>query len=163
MNKIIISLVVLSLLSCDKQDNFKPEALSQELVSLKGDTTTFGEVLERHKGKPILIDIWASWCPDCLKGMPKVHELIKQYDLVYIFLSYDKNETEWKAGIEKYKTQGENFLIKSEWKNGKFREYLDINWIPRYIVVGEKSEILLYNAIEADDPKLIEVIKHFKK
>jgi len=121
----MIFLVVFTLFSCKEQERFKYEALSQELVSLNGEATTFGKVLERYKGKPILIDVWASWCPDCIKGMPKVHKLQEEYDLVYVFLSYDKNETEWKAGIEKHNAQGENFLISSAWKGGKFREYLD--------------------------------------
>jgi len=159
----MILLVAFFSFGCEEQANFKPEALSQELISLNGEAITFGKVLERYKEKPILIDVWASWCSDCIKGMPKVHQLQKEYDLVYMFLSYDKNETEWKAGIEKYNVQGENFLIQSAWKGGKFREYLDISWIPRYIVVAENGKIALYNVIEADDPKLIEVIKTFKK
>jgi len=163
MKKVVLILAIVTLYNCKKQENFKTESLSQELLSLKGDTITFGQILERYKGKPILIDIWASWCPDCIKGMPKVHRLQQEYQLCYIFLSYDKNEKDWKKGIEKYKVDGENFLINSDWKTGKFKEFLDINWIPRYIVVGKNSEILLYDVIEADDPNLLKAIKPYRK
>jgi len=163
MKKIISILAIIILFGCKKQETFNEEAFSQELLSLEGDTITFGQILERYKGKPILIDIWASWCPDCIKGMPKVHKLQQEYNLIYLFLSYDKNEKDWKKGIEKHKANGENFLIHSDWKTGKFKEFLDINWIPRYIVVGENNEILLYDVIEADDPNLLKVIKPYRK
>jgi len=163
MKKILSILVIIVLFGCKKQENFKSEVLSQELLSVEADTVTFGQILERYKGKPILIDIWASWCPDCIKGMPKVHKLQQEYELTYIFLSYDKNQKDWKNGVEKYKAYGENFLINSDWKTGKFKEFLDINWIPRYMVIGENSEILLYDAIEADDPNLLKVIKSYRK
>jgi len=163
MKKVVAILMLVILYSCKKQETFKEETLSQELLSLEGETITFDQILERYKGKSILIDIWASWCPDCIKGMPKVHKLQEKYELVYLFLSYDKSEKDWKAGIEKYNANGENFLIHSDWKSGKFKEFLDISWIPRYIVVGENSEILLYDVIEADDPNLLKVIKPFLK
>ena len=31
--------------------------------------------LADHKGKYILLDFWASWCPDCRKDIPKVKEM----------------------------------------------------------------------------------------
>ncbi len=185
MKKTILSLIIItSLIACkqeqakntenlseetvmvedkNSENNFKKEALNQKLKSTDGNSITFGEALAQHKGKPILVDIWASWCPDCIKGMPKLHELQKQYDLVYMFLSYDKTEQDWKAGIQKYNTFGENFLIQSDWKTGEFRKAIDLDWIPRYILVDQNGEIAHYRAIKADDQELINTIKELIK
>lgn len=146
------------------ENQFRQEALSQELLSIDRNVVTFDDVLNRHKGKPILIDVWASWCPDCIEGMPKVHDLQNQFkDVIYLFLSYDKTEESWKNGIEKYKTIGENFLIHSDWKGGEFRKAIDLDWIPRYILIDQNGKIAHYRAIEADDQELITKIKELTK
>lgn len=177
MKKMFFILVIcLSFLACKQESNqttennvmtedntpensFRAEALTQKLKSFKGHSTTFGEALSQYKGKLILVDVWASWCPDCIKGMPKLHELQKQFDLVYMFLSYDKTEEDWKAGIQKYQVNGEHFLIESDWKTGKFRKAIDLDWIPRYILIDQNGKIAHYRAIEADDQELINTIK----
>ncbi len=185
MKKIFFTITLLTLcISCKKEDpqtqtvtqeteaiqnagtnesGFKPEALSQKLMAVNGENITFEEALNIYKGKPILIDVWASWCPDCIKGMPKVHKLQQEYELVYMFLSYDKTERDWRLGIDKYKTIGENFLIQSDWKTGEFRKTIDLDWIPRYILVDKTGKIAHYRAIEADDPELIAKIKELTK
>lgn len=186
MKKIFLAVVVFaSLVACNKStpeqiktpsentekmipekttaSTFGLDALNEKLKSIDGKTVSLKEVLNQHKGKPILIDVWASWCPDCIEGMPKLHELQKQYDLVYLFLSYDKTEEAWKEGIEKHKTIGENFLIQSAWKDGDFRKAIELDWIPRYILVDQEGNIAHFRAIEADDIELITKIKSLTK
>src|SRR5690606_35861132 len=143
---------------------FKQSALSQELLTTEGNLTTFKDVLSGYQGKIVLIDVWASWCPDCIEGMPKVHQLQSEFqDVVYLFLSYDKTEEAWKNGIEKLKVVGENFLIQSDWKTGEFRKAIDLDWIPRYILVDKSGKIAHYRAIEADNQELISKIKELTK
>ncbi len=143
---------------------FKQSALSQELLTTEGNLTTFKDVLSGYQGKIVLIDVWASWCPDCIEGMPKVHQLQSEFqDVVYLFLSYDKTEEAWKNGIEKLKVVGENFLIQSDWKTGEFRKAIDLDWIPRYILVDKSGKIAHYRAIEADDQELISKIKELRQ
>jgi hypothetical protein len=45
---------------------------------------------------------------------------------------------------------------------GIFGKSIDLNWIPRYMVVDKKGKIALFRAIEADDTKLIETLKTLK-
>ena len=52
--------------------------------------------------RDILIDVWASWCKDCIKSLPKLKELQSSYpNLDYIFLSLDKSQKAWRRGIER--------------------------------------------------------------
>ena len=41
-------------------------------------------------------------------------------------------------------------------KNGDLVEFLDLSWIPRYLVLDEKGKISLFNAIDASDQKIKE-------
>jgi thiol-disulfide isomerase/thioredoxin len=164
MKKIIFAFCfLLGITSCTKaqKTEFTPEALAEIMQTQTGEDISFQEILKRYQGKTIVIDIWASWCPDCIKGMPKVEQLQERFpEAVFLFLSYDKTPDTWATGIEKYNVKGEHYLIRSNWKGGGFKDAVDIDWIPRYMVVDPTGKIALYRAIEADDEKLIETLKN---
>lgn len=162
MNKMNYLLVLLiSFFSCnvEKPTRFSEEALNDTFITLGGDEVSFDSILEKHKGKTIVIDVWASWCGDCLRGMPKVKELQAEYkDVVYVFLSLDRGQDAWKRGIEKYNIEGDHYYMQSGWK-GPFGNFLNLDWIPRYLVVNEANEIVVFKVIEANDEKLIKALK----
>lgn len=162
MKKILLSLMTsLLLVNCSEaqETSFTEESLKEEMLSMDGKLTSFESILEKYEDKTIVIDVWASWCNDCVKGMPKVEALQQEFpEAVFLFLSYDKTPEKWLAGIDKYTVKGEHFLIQTAWKGGNFSNSIKLDWIPRYMVV-KKKEIKLFKAIEADDERLIEIIK----
>jgi thiol-disulfide isomerase/thioredoxin len=161
MNKILSLLFIsFSLFSCaqENQTTFKPEALQNKMMALDGSTITFNDILNKYKGKTIVIDVWASWCSDCIKGMPKVKTLQSQFpNVTYLFVSMDKTSEAWKNGIQKHEVSGEHYMTTDGMK-GVFGKAIDLNWIPRYMVIDKKGTIALFRAIEADDIKLIETL-----
>ena len=93
-----------------------------------------------------------------LKGCQKLKTLQKKFgNVTYMFLSLDKSQEAWKKGIEKYNVQGQNYFMQSGWK-GPFGEFVELDWIPRYMVIDEQGNIKLFKAIEADDKKIKEYI-----
>lgn len=167
MKKIIATIcLVFGIISCSnaQKKEFSKEALSETMQSREGNKFTLQEILNKHKGKTIVIDVWASWCPDCIKGIPKLQALQEKYPQVaYVFLSYDKTPEAWQAGISKYNVRGDHYLILSNWKGGGFKEYADIDWIPRYIVVDKTGKVALYRAIEADEEQLLTTLNNLTK
>lgn len=161
MNKIkLLVLVCLAFLGCNAQEPtiFSEEALNDTFITLEGETIPFKDILETHKGTTLVIDIWASWCKDCIAGMPKVRALQEQHQEVsYIFLSLDKTQEAWKKGIKKYQVNGSNYFMQSGWK-GPFGTFVGLDWIPRYMVVDKEGKIKLYKAVEADDTKIKDVL-----
>lgn len=156
-----ILIFLLSFTSCKSQEKpaqFSEVALNDSFIKLDGSSATFRDILDTNKGKTIVIDIWASWCSDCIKGMPKVKDLQKKFgNVTYVFLSLDKSQEAWKKGIEKYNVQGQNYFMQSGWK-GPFGEFVQLDWIPRYMVVDGNGTIKLFKAIEADDKKITEIL-----
>jgi len=141
---------------------FDSVSLSQTMVDLEGKSVTVKEVLDSHKGKVILIDLWASWCKDCITGLPKLKSLQTQEpEIVYLFLSLDRTEEAWKKAIEKYEMVGEHYWFNTEWKN-KFTDYVGLNWIPRYMLIDQEGKIAHYYAIQADDPEMMEELVEIK-
>jgi thiol-disulfide isomerase/thioredoxin len=111
--------------------------------------------------KTILIEVWASWCSDCVKAMPKVKEIQKENtDVVYIFISMDKSFEKWNEGIKKHEVKGENYWVNDEkGMKGEFGQSIDLDWIPRYIVVRDDMKVTLYRAIEKDFDKINKELK----
>ena len=98
------------------------------------------------KGKTVVLDFWASWCPDCRKDAPEVvrlYEAYRPYGIEFIGISMDTDVEAWKKAIEKY---GITYLQVSELK--KFKETdiakaYGVKWIPSMVVVGPDGEVKL--------------------
>ncbi len=161
MKKILVLLIAIISFSCSQaqKTSFSKEALSETLLSDDGKQVPFKNILKNHKGKTLLIEVWASWCGDCVKAMPKIKELQANNPKVdYVFISMDKSVDKWKLGIAKYEIKGEHFMANDQMK-GVFGKAIDLDWIPRYIIINKTGKIVLYRAIETDFEKINTVLK----
>jgi thiol-disulfide isomerase/thioredoxin len=153
--KTLIAILLFVTFAQAQQKFFTEAALNDVFVSENNEEITLSEILQQYKGKTVFIDVWASWCKDCIAGMSKVQKLREENpEVVFLFLSLDKETESWKHGIEKYGVIGENYFIPSGWK-GPFCSSIDLDWIPRYMVINPKGEISLYKAIETNDENLL--------
>lgn len=157
-------ILLISFFSCNFETpiKFSEEALTETIITSAGNTTSLKNVLKDYKGKVVLIDVWASWCRDCIIGFPKVkalQEAFKDKDLEFVFLSVDRNIPAWKRGIEKYNIQGNHYFVNSG-QNGSLSGFLNSNWIPRYMVINKQGNIELFKATNASDKKIIESINN---
>ncbi|MES2862662.1 MAG: TlpA disulfide reductase family protein [Bacteroidota bacterium] len=169
MKKVVATLAIISILvmafsfrSSNSETEFSKESLATNLTTIDNKDISFEEILKQHKGKTVVIDVWASWCSDCIKSMPQVKELKANYsDVAFVNLSCDKTFEAWKNGIEKHEVSGDNYLIKDGMK-GEFGKSIKLDWIPRFIVVDKKGKIALFRAIEKDFDLIKETIEKNK-
>lgn len=164
MKQLVILIIAFATFSCTKaqKSQFSEEALSEKLLAVDGGQVTFKDILKKHEGKTLVIEVWASWCSDCVKAMPKVKELQENNpDVSYLFLSADKTADKWKIGIKKHELKGDHFMMNDGMK-GVFGKAIDLDWIPRYIIVDKTGKIVLYRAIETDFDKINETLKNLK-
>ena len=145
MKKIIALLLAFATFSCTstaQKTKFSKEALSETLLATDGSQVAFKDILKQYKGKTLVIEVWASWCGECVKAMPKLKELqANNPDVAYLFISMDKTADKWKAGIEKHEMKGDNFMANDQMK-GVFAKAIDVDWIPRYIILDKKGKIV---------------------
>ncbi|KGL61371.1 TlpA disulfide reductase family protein [Polaribacter sp. Hel1_33_49] len=164
MKKLFLLLIVI-FISCnsEKPTQFSTEAYKEMLIGLDDSKITLREVLYNHKGKKILIDVWASWCKDCIVGVPKIKKLQKEFpDVVFLFLSVDRSNPSWKRAINRYNLKGEHYNLPEGMKDGEFVDFINLNWIPRYMVINESGEITLFKATNAADKEIKEALKKIK-
>jgi thiol-disulfide isomerase/thioredoxin len=163
MKKIFLLLIIVFVSCSEDPKEFSEEANLEMLIGLDDSKITLREVLYQQKGKKIFIDVWASWFKDCVAGFPKVKELQKEFpDVVFLYLSVDISNPSWKRAIEKYNLVGEHYNLPKGRNEGDFVDFINLNWISRYMVIDEKGQIQLFKATDPSDKKIIKALKHAK-
>ena len=100
-----------------------------------------GEVkLSDYRGKVVILDFWATWCPPCIKGIPDFVELQKEYGdkgLAILGISLDQNPKQvLPKFIKKYKVNYPILLT-----DGKVdKAYGGVTGIPTTFVIDRKGE-----------------------
>jgi cytochrome c biogenesis protein CcmG/thiol:disulfide interchange protein DsbE len=106
--KILVSILLVSaitLCSNKKTNENKPSDVNKLVYANENKkaagftlTGTDGKIikLSAFKGKIVIIDFWATWCPPCRRGIPDFIELQKEFgkDLVIIGISTDEQKSD---------------------------------------------------------------------
>jgi thiol-disulfide isomerase/thioredoxin len=159
-NIILIFLAIISM-SCNSK-KFSDKALATTLLSENNKQIAFNEILKKHIGHIVLIEVWAGWCSDCVKNMPNLKKLQANHPTVdFLFISMDKTSDKWKEAIAKHEIVGDHFMANDGMK-GFFGTAMGIDWIPRYIILNKKGEIELLRAIETDFDKVNETLSRLE-
>jgi alpha/beta superfamily hydrolase/peroxiredoxin len=102
--------------------------------------------LSQLKGKTVVLDFWASWCPDCRKDAPEVvrlHDAYKQFGVEFVGVSMDTDVEAWRKACQQF---GISYTQVSELK--KFKETdiakaYGVKWIPSMVVVDKEGKVAL--------------------
>jgi thiol-disulfide isomerase/thioredoxin len=99
------------------------------------------------KGKTVLLDFWATWCPPCLADAPALDKLYAKYggkDLMIVGISVSEN----RDVVEKFlKKHPHNYPIVLTSENEMPRPY-QIGVFPTYMIIAPDGT--LTNAVEGD-------------
>ena len=158
MKKVILMVPLLMFfLGCTTTPTrFSEAALEDQFVTLDGKTVNFESILEMHRGKTVLLTIWATWCRDCSEELPRLKVVQQQRnDVDYVFLSLDRTIENWKRGISKFEIKGDHYFMPSGW-NGPFVDFIDLDWITRYMLIGPEGQIKVYKATKVNNTYLRE-------
>jgi cytochrome c biogenesis protein CcmG/thiol:disulfide interchange protein DsbE len=69
--------------------------------------------LEDYRGKPVLLNFWATWCVPCAAEMPLLNEMQKQYQGKILFIAASIDDEDMKPQVEAFikKHQGEALTV----------------------------------------------------
>ena len=98
------------------------------------------------KGKTVVLDFWASWCPDCRKDAPEVVRLYnkyRQYGIEFIGVSMDTDVEAWKKAIEKFGIIYPQVSELKKFKETDIAKAYGVNWIPSMVVIGPDGQVKL--------------------
>lgn len=112
------------------------------IPSLDGGSVTFAD----YKGKYVVVDFWASWCPDCRKDAPNIVALYEKFHkkgVEFLGVSFDRNQESWKKGVE---ALGLPYTQVSDLKNMRESDVAQayhISWIPTVYVIDPQGNVAL--------------------
>lgn len=126
------------------------------LNGFNGKTRKFSD----FKGKPLIINVWASWCVPCRAEMGSLERLARRYNgkqLNLIGISTDDDGKAAAAFIKQSKISFENFLD----SHLLLENMLGANAIPLTILVDARGRVLskARGAYEWDSPETVAAIE----
>jgi peroxiredoxin len=137
----------------------KPAAPSFKLMDM--DDTTHS--LADYKGKPVIINFWATWCPPCRAELPSMNrawQKIKDEDIAMIAINVGEDEDTIFAFSGEYPIDFTVLLDESGEEINKW----PIKGLPTTFVLDPEGKIV-YQAVggrEWDDDALLDKVRELK-
>lgn len=120
-----------------------------EPVSLKFNAVKGGKVdLETLKGKVVLIDFWATWCPPCVKEVPNVvaaYEKLHDKGFEIIGISLDQNKAALTKFTKEKKMTWPQYFDGKGWDN-EISTRFGIRSVPTMWLVDKEGKLATTNA-----------------
>ncbi len=122
-----------------KKDAAKNETANSSFFFTNADGKTMSTA--ELKGKVVLINFWASWCPPCRAEMPSLEELYKklQKDDRYVFLFINEDDDQAKAIAYLKKN---NLTIPLFTRSGNIPDAIFSGTLPTTLVLNKEGAIV---------------------
>jgi peroxiredoxin len=151
-------LTSIALLGCDSNSNLSPKSRIPEfqLSELSGKITRHTDIT----GKVAVINFWATSCTTCVKEMPQMIEVYKEFepqglDFLAIAMSYDPPM----YVVNFAKTRELPFRVAMDSEGKAAKAFGKIELTPTTIVIDRRGRILKTYVGEPNWPEFKEVIK----
>ena len=138
----------------------RPSPKFENYIDIKGGKKS----LDSFKGKYVYIDVWATWCGPCIREIPALDKLEKEYhskNIAFVSISTDESRRSggsWEAAEKKWSNfvKYRNMSGIQLWsgKDTRFQQEYQINGIPRFILIDPQGNIVDANAPRPSDPRL---------
>jgi thiol-disulfide isomerase/thioredoxin len=127
--------------------------------------------LSDYKGKYVIIDFWASWCPDCRREIPALKKLCKKYEktklgkekagIAFLSVSFDHDAESWKSLLRKEQFTWPQISNGIPWKKNMnpIAQAYKLHWIPTFVLVSPEGRICGETITVSELEKLIKTTK----
>ena len=111
-------------------DDAKRQSADFTLSDLQGKAWHLQEL----RGKVVLVNFWATWCPPCRESVGELKALTKKYPadkVVLISISVDENDAAWR----KFVTDKKMVWLQYRDADGKMQRAYGVHSFPTYMVI----------------------------
>jgi peroxiredoxin len=123
-----------------------------ELLNLTGQSTKLGDL----RGRPVLINFWATWCSYCLQEMPVIEKYYERYasDLTVLAVEVGDSADEVRSVVQE---NGFTFTILRDPDSQVFQKYR-LDSFPVTFVLDPKGVVLVKHQGYMSEIKLVEYL-----
>ncbi|HJW44022.1 MAG TPA: TlpA disulfide reductase family protein [Geothrix sp.] len=99
--------------------------------------------LAEYKGKVVLVDVWATWCPPCRRSLPEVAELQRSGGDAYVVLPISVDRNGW-ADVRPFLDQNPHLGLTAYLPDGAkaLDAFGEISGIPTTLLVDRRGRLV---------------------
>ena len=131
-----------------KQFTLAQEPLDWKFTSIDGRNVDFSQL----RGRVILIDYWATWCPDCLRALPQVQASYGKYraqGFEVVGISLDNDQEALQSFLKKHGLPWPEYFDGKGWQSDLVTKY-GVGGIPEMWLVNKEGHVIA-TGVQADE------------
>lgn len=99
--------------------------------------------LAEYKGKVVLVDVWATWCPPCRRSLPEVAELQRAGGDAYVVLPISVDRNGW-GDVKPFLDQNPHLGLTAYLPDGAkaLDAFGEISGIPTTLLVDRRGRLI---------------------
>lgn len=143
-----VFLVIASFVSCNRVNTSSEQVLESKAPDFELPTPEGKLVkLSDFRGKYVLVDFWASWCPPCREENPnvvKAYQQFKDKNFTVLGVSLDDSKNRWIQAIKTDNLTWTNVSDLKRW-DGDVVALYKVDGIPTSFLIDPQGKIIAKN------------------
>lgn len=117
--------------------------LDVELTDTVGRAVRLSDFVER--GKPCLLDFWASWCGPCKRAIPQVRQLWQRYggQFSVVSISTDEKQAAWRKAMSEQVMPWPQLWTGSKTQQAEAARAYAVQTLPHLVLIDAEGHVAL--------------------
>ncbi|MGX9463168.1 TlpA family protein disulfide reductase [Shewanella sp. A14] len=132
-----------------------------DFTNLVGESINF----EQYKGKVVVVNLWATWCPPCVRELPALDRLDKALDAEHYALLPISIDAESVSIVQPFLESLGLAAFKSYFDpQQQLRDVFPLDTIPATFILNEQGELVAYvrSYVDWDDENAMSFLEQFR-
>jgi len=139
-----VNLMAEDLDSLYAKDLLKPgtEVPALSLRNYKGEKRSLSD----YRGQYVVLDFWASWCPDCRKDIPAMaalHQAYRTKNVKFFGVSFDTDSIAWQQCVRENNMFWTQVCGYQKMRDSQIAKDFGVKWIPSMYLIDPEGKVVL--------------------
>lgn len=146
--------------SCTEEERFQHligrDVSALQVQNLAGEPAVLGV----FKGQPVILNIWATWCPPCVKELPSLNQLAENGDVLVVTIATDRTAESVRNFLKKHQLDSFETWFDAFGKQ-TYAGVLEAQKLPQTYLIGRDMHIKAVVAGDEDwtSPEMMQLIR----